>query len=135
MLQNKIFSNKFIIQFRKISLFSLLGLAIVNLFCFFILKRLDFYAVLVSSFVNLVLFLLTLVSYQKISASNNPSKIKYVFLLFLLKLAISALAFFIIYYFKVLSPLVYLISFLIFFTVFFNLEIFLIYKRILKFGN
>jgi len=47
------------------------------------------------------------------------------------KIAFSAVAFYLVYRFNYIDYMYFLFSFLIFFTIFFNLEIFLIYKRVL----
>jgi hypothetical protein len=47
----------------------------------------------------------------------------------------SGLVFFLIYKFGYINMFWLLISFLIFFTIFFNLEIFLIYKKVLFYRN
>jgi len=123
--------NADIVKIRKILLISLAALAACAIACFFLLDRLQFYSILASGLLTYVFFAATLLFYY-LALKNRGSKTgAYIFLVFFIKLLLSALSFYIVYRFDYLNTLSYIFSFLVFFTIFFNLEIFLIYKKFL----
>lgn len=122
-------------RIKKISLISIAALFVIELVCFFITSKQIFLAILVSGALTFIFFIGTLFFYFKAYRNKSPNILKYILPIFIAKIGFAGLAFFLIYWFAYIDKLWFSISFLIFFTVFFNLEIFLIYKKVLFYRN
>lgn len=122
-------------RIKKISIISVLALFVIGLICFFITSRQIFLSILVSGVLTLIFFLGTLFFYFRAYRNKSPNILKYILPIFIAKIIVTGLAFFLIYRFNYINMLGFLFSFLIFFTIFFNLEIFLIYKKVLFYRN
>ncbi len=122
-------------RIKKISIISVAALFVIGLICFFITSRQIFLSILVSGVLTLIFFLGTLFFYFRAYRNKSPKILKYILPIFITKIIVSGLAFFLIYRFNYINMLGFLFSFLIFFTIFFNLEIFLIYKKVLFYKN
>src|SRR3989304_3021703 len=81
-------------------------------------------ALLISGMLSFIFFIGTLFFYFRAYLNKPPNILKYILPIFAAKIAFSGLAFFLIYRFDYINMLGFLFSFLIFFTIFFNLEIF-----------
>jgi hypothetical protein len=116
---------------KKILLISLLVLFIIGIVSFFLSSLQIFLAILISELITFIFFAGTLFSYLKVYRSSAPNKLKYILYIYIAKLAVAGLAFFLIARFGYVNMIGFIFSFLILFTIFLNLEIFLIYKKIL----
>jgi hypothetical protein len=112
-------------RIKKISIVSIAVLFIIELVCFFLTSRQIFLAILVSGVLTFIFFAGTLFFYFRAYRNKSPNILKYLLPIFVAKIVFSGLAFFLIYRFDYINMLGFLFSFLIFFTIFFNLEIFL----------
>lgn len=124
-----------LIRIKKISIISLAALFVIELVCFFITSQQIFLSILISGVLTFIFFIGTLFFYFRAYRNKSPNILKYILPIFAAKIAFSGLAFFLIYRFDYINMLGFLFSFLIFFTIFFNLEIFLIYKKVLFYRN
>lgn len=122
-------------RIKKISLISIAALFVIELICFFITSRQMFFSILTSGLLTYIFFIGTLFFYFKAYRSKTPGLLKYTLPIFIGKLALSALAFFLVYRFNYVDMMGFIFSFLIFFTIFLNLEVFLIYKKVLFYRN
>ena len=120
---------------KKISIISLAALFVIEIVCFFITARQIFLSILVSGVLTFIFFIGTLFFYFRAYRNKSPNILKYILPIFVAKIVFSGLVFFLIYKFDYINMFWLLISFLIFFTIFFNLEIFLIYKKVLFYRN
>ncbi len=129
--------NRDITRIRKIAIITFAATAAIEAACFFILRgRLwDFLGILISGLLTLIFFMATLAVYLKAAKAQPQNKLKYLMLILFAKMAVSAVVFYIIGRFSDVNVIYLLVSFLIFFTLFLNLEIFLIYKRLLFYKN
>jgi hypothetical protein len=118
-------------KIKKISLISLLVLFIIGIFSFFLSSFQIFLAILISEIITFIFFVGTLFLYLKVYRSSAPNKLKYILYIYMAKLAVAGLVLFLIARFDYVNMIGFIFSFLILFTVFLNLEIFLIYKKIL----
>jgi len=122
-------------RIKKISIISMAALFVIELVCFFITSRQIFLSILVSGVLTFIFFIGTLFFYFRAYRNKSPNILKYILPIFVAKIVFSGLAFLFIYRFDYINMLGFLFSFLIFFTIFFNLEIFLIYKKVLFYKN
>ena len=122
-------------KIRNVALISLAALAVIQIICFFIFDLKDFLSILASGGLIFLMFIATLLVYARISTIQSRTTLSYLLIVLLGKLVISAAAFYLVYRFDYLDMLYFLISYLIFFTVFFNIEIFLLYRKVLFYRN
>jgi len=122
-------------RIKKISIISMAALFVIELVCFFITSKQIFLSILVSGVLTFIFFIGTLFFYFRAYRNKSPNILKYILPIFAAKIVFSGLAFFLINRFAYINMLGFLFSFLIFFTIFFNLEIFLIYKKVLFYRN
>jgi peptidoglycan biosynthesis protein MviN/MurJ (putative lipid II flippase) len=125
--------NQDVARIRKIALISIAFTAVLEVACYFVLRDnlQGFLGILVSGLLTLLLFMATLLVYLKAAKAQPQNKLKYLMIIFFAKMAVSAAVFYIVFRFQFADMRYLLISFLILFTLFLNLEIFLIYKRVL----
>ena len=122
-------------RIKKISIISLAALFVIEIISFFITSKQIFFSILISGMLTFIFFIGTLFFYFRAYRNKSPNILKYILPIFAAKIAFSGLTFFLIYRFDYINMLGFLFSFLIFFTIFFNLEIFLIYKKVLFYRN
>jgi len=118
-------------RIKKISIISMAALFVIEIVCFFITSKQIFLSILVSGVLTFIFFAGTLFFYFRAYMNKSPNILKYMLPIFIAKIVFSGLAFFLVDRFDYINMFWLLISFLIFFTIFFNLEIFLIYKKVL----
>ena len=125
--------NQDITRIRKIAILSFAVTVALEAACFFVLKDnlQGFLGILISGLLTLLFFMATLAVYLKAANAQPQNKLKYLMIIFFAKMAVSAAVFYVVFHFHFADMRYLLISFLIFFTLFLNLEIFLIYKRML----
>ena len=129
--------NQDITRIRNISIISIIATAGLETACFFVLRGnfKGFLGILISGLLTLFFFMATLLVYLKAAKAKLQSKLKYLMLIFFAKMAVAAAVFYSVFRFQFADMRYLLISFLVFFTLFLNLEIFLIYKRMLFYKN
>lgn len=129
--------NQDISRIRNIAIISLIAIVGLEAACFFVLRGnfQGFLGILISGLLTLFFFMATLLVYLKAAKAQPQNKLKYLMMILFIKMAVSAVVFYIIGQFTNVNIMYLLISFLIFFTIFLNLEIFLIYKRMLFYKN
>jgi hypothetical protein len=124
-------ANRDNLRLRNIALISFASLIVIEIACFFLFDIRQFYGILTSGLLTFSFFIVTLVVYLRAARSSVQARLKYLMIVLFAKIAASAVAFYLVYRFNYIDYIYFLFSFLIFFTIFFNLEIFLIYKRVL----
>ena len=124
-----------IFRIRNVALISFSVLVVIQVICYFVFDLKDFLSILASGMLTFLLFTGTLLIYTRIVKIQSKTTLSYLLIILLGKLIISAVAFYLVYRFNYLDMLFFLISYLIFFTVFFNIEIFLLYRRVLFYRN
>ncbi len=124
-------SNRDNLRIRNIALISLAALIAIEVACFFLFDMGEFLGILTSGLLTFLFFIATLIVYLRAAGSSVQDRLKYLMIVLFAKIAVSAVAFYLVYRFNYIDYMYFLFSFLIFFTIFFNLEIFLIYKRVL----
>jgi hypothetical protein len=129
--------NQDITRIRKLAIISFAAIVVIEAACFFILrdKSQDFLGILISGLLTFLFFMATLLVYLKAAKAQLQNKLKYLLIIFFAKMVMTAVVFYIVLQFTLADIWYLLVSFLIFFTIFFNLEIFLIYKRMLFYKN
>lgn len=120
-----------LLKIKTISLISFCVLAAIAIGCFFIFDLKEFLSILAGSFLTFLLFMATVLLYTRIARAASQKVLSSLLLVLAGKLMISAIAFFLIYRFSNLNILYFIITYLIFFTIFFNIEIFLLYRKII----
>jgi hypothetical protein len=122
---------------RNITIISLIATSGLIAACFFVLRDnfSGFLGILISGLLTLFFFMATLLVYLKAAKAKPQSKLKYLMFIFFAKMVVAAAVFYGVFRFQFADMRYLLISFLIFFTIFLNLEIFLIYKRIIFYKN
>jgi peptidoglycan biosynthesis protein MviN/MurJ (putative lipid II flippase) len=125
--------NQDITRIRKIAVISFAVTVALEVAGFFVLRDniRGFLGILISGLLTLLFFMATLAVYLKAANAQTQNKLKYLMVIFFAKMAVSAAVFYAVFRFHFADMRYLLISFLIFFTLFLNLEIFLIYKRML----
>ena len=123
--------NQDLIRIRNLSLYSILFLAIIGAISYFIFARDIFLAIIISEVVALIVFVVTLIIYYIINKSKSKNKIKYFICIYIGKIIFLAAVLFLISRFDSINLAAFALSFVILFTLFLNIEIFFIYKKIL----
>ena len=115
----------------KIGLISIITLSVIGVVCYFTFSAENFFGIIISAVASFIAFIATLFSYYMIYRSKSPKKIKYVLLVYIGKIVFLGLVFYLMVNLDFINLMAFVLSFLVFFIVFFNIEIFLIYKKIL----
>jgi len=116
----------------KIFFYSFSGLALIAIAAYFLFgtENLNNYiSIMTGAAVSFLLFILSILVYRKISHGDITSMLKYVFISFFGKLILLSLLFFIFTRIHFINVRYLLFSFIIFFTIFLNIEVFLIYRK------
>lgn len=116
----------------KIFLYCLLGFALIAIPAYFLFgtKNLNNYlSILISAAISIFLFMLSIFIYRKVSNGDTTSMLKYMFISFFGKLILLASVFYLFAKTDFINIIYFLVSFIIFFTIFLNIEIFLIYRK------
>jgi hypothetical protein len=127
--------NRDISRIRNVTLISLAALVVIQIICYFIFDLKGFLSILASGVLTYLLFIGTLLVYTRIVKIQAKTTLSYLLIVLLGKLIISAVGFYLVYRFNYLDMIYFLVSYLIFFTVFFNIEIFLLYRKVLFYRN
>lgn len=123
--------NQDLIRINKLSLYSTLVLAVIGTASYFVFAVDIFLAIIISEAVALIVFIITLIIYYVVSRSKSKNKMKYFIYLFIGKIIFLAAILFLISRFDSINLAAFAVSFVILFTLFLNIEIFFIYKKIL----
>lgn len=124
-------SNETRVKIYKIGVIGAVSIAAVAAVCYFIFPIEIFLAVAIGGLISFIGFIATLLVYYKLDEVNSSNALKHILVVFFGKLIFFALIFYLLSRIENLDLLSFFISFLIFFTIFLNIEILLIYKRIL----
>lgn len=119
-----------ICSIKKISIIGLAILAAAAILSYFIFPFDAFLAVIASSSLAFLIFILTLFFFRWLRMRNPARLLQFIFASFFAKIVFLGLAFYLTYRFGLFDMLAFALSFLIFFTLFLNMEVFFIYKRI-----
>lgn len=118
----------------KAGIFSLIGFAVIAAASYLIfgLKSMtNFVSIISGAALTLVLFFASISLYRLLAGKEFSIAGRFIFLNFFGKLIITAAIFYLFTKIKYINLIYFFISFAVFFTVFLNIEIFLIYKKIL----
>ena len=88
-------------------------------------------AVIISSFLAFAVFAATLIYYRWIAARKMVNAARSIIISFVVKIIFLGAIFYLLTRFDMVNMMAFAISFVIFFTIFLNIEIFMIYKRLL----
>ena len=120
-----------LIRIRNISLIVLLILSIMGVTVYFLLPSDVSLAVIISSLLAFAVFVATLFYYRWVSYRGRSTAAGSVFLSFAAKIIFLGACFYLVNRLDIVNGLVFALSFVIFFTIFLNIEIFVIYKKFL----
>ena len=119
------------IGMRNISIYILTGLILMALLLYFILPFEISIAIIISSFLAFIVFILTLVFYRWVFRSGSMKAARFVILSFVLKIIFFGAVFYLIFWLDFVNIMAFIISFVVFFAIFLNIETFLIRKKLL----
>lgn len=118
----------------KAGIFSLAGFAAVAAASYFIFGQKsmsNFVSIVIAAALTLVLFFASITIYRLLAEKGSAFAVKLIFLSFFGKLIIIAVVFFLFVKISHVNPTYFFVSFVIFFTILLNIEIYLIYKKVL----
>ena len=119
------------IRIRNISLIIFAILAVLYVILYFTFPLDISMAVILSSLLAFIVFIATLIYYRWIAVRNIAKAARSVIISFLAKIIFFAAMFYLVVRLDIVNMMVFAVSFVIFFTIFLNIEIFMIYKRLL----
>ena len=119
------------IRIRNISLIIFLILAVLSVVVYFLFPQEISLAVIISSFLAFLVFIAALLYYRWVSRKSIQSVARSVLISFAVKIIFLGACFYLINRTDIVNGMVFAVSFVIFFTIFLNIEIFMIYKRLL----
>jgi hypothetical protein len=119
------------IRIRNISLIIFLILAILSVIIYFLFPQDISLAVIISSLLAYLVFVATLLYYRWVSRKSMQGAAKSVIISFAIKLLFLGACFYLINRLGIVNGMIFAVSFVVFFTIFLNIEIFLIYKKLL----
>jgi hypothetical protein len=123
--------NDDLLKIQKIAIFSLISLSVIATVSYFIFTKKVFLAITTGEFLAFITFIATLLFYYGISRRRSSSMLKYILPAFLIKIVFVGTIFYLIFRFNLVNLMVLGLAFIIFFTIFFNIEVILIYKKLL----
>lgn len=123
--------NNDLLKIQKIAIFSLISLSVIAAVSYFIFTKKVFLAITTGEFLAFITFIATLLFYYRLSRKKSSGMLKYVLPAFLVKIAFVGTIFYLIFRFDFMNSVVLGLVFIFFFTVFLNIEVILIYKKIL----
>jgi hypothetical protein len=116
---------------RNISIYILIGLALLAVILYFILPFKISVAIIISSFLAFIVFVFTLFFYRWVSRKESMKVARFIMLSFIIKIIVLGGIFYLILWLDFINTLAFGVSFVVFFTIFLNIEIFLMYKKLL----
>ncbi len=118
-------------RIRNISLKIFIVLVILLVVIYFTLSREMSLAIIISALLAFLLFVASLIYFRWVAHKSIHRVAKSVMLSFVIKLVFLGAALYLINRSGIGNPIVFGVSFIVFFMVFLNIEIFLIYKKLL----
>jgi hypothetical protein len=118
----------------KAGIYLLAGMAVITAASYFIfgLKNLNnFISIVIAEALVFILFFVSILIYRVIAEKEASAAAKFIFISFMGKLVLIAGIFFLFIKIGHINLIYFFVSFVIFFTVLLNVEIYLIYKKIL----
>lgn len=116
---------------RNISLIILAVLAVMGIAFYFTLSPDISLAVIISSFLAFIVFIATIIYYRWVAARKLARAARSVMISFVAKIIFFGGMFYLLAWLDIFNMMAFAISFVIFFTIFLNIEIFILYKRVL----
>jgi len=118
-------------RIRNITLIILAVLALLCIAVFFLFPSDISLAIIISSLLAFIVFTATLVYYWWISQKKLVNAARSVMISFVAKILFLGAVFYLVIRLELVNMMVFAVSFVIFFTIFLNIEIFMIYKKLL----
>jgi len=115
----------------NILIYILIGLILLAILLYFLLPFEISIAIIVSSFLAFIVFAATLVFYRWVLLKRAKNAAKYIIFSFIAKIIFLGAMFYLIIWLDLVNIIAFAISFIVFFTVFLYIEVFMIYKRLL----
>ena len=119
------------IRIRNISLIILAILIVLYVILFFTLPSEISLAIIISSFLAFIVFVATLAYYRLIAIRKTGKAALSVMISFVVKIIIFGAVFYLLVRLDIVNMMAFAVSFVVFFTIFLNIEVFMIYKRLL----
>lgn len=116
---------------KNILIYILIGLILLAILLYFLLTFEISIAIIISSFLAFIAFAATLVFYRWVLIKKVQNAAKYIILSFAAKIIFLGAVFYLIIWSDMANIIAFAISFIVFFTIFLYIEIFIIYKRLL----
>jgi hypothetical protein len=116
---------------RNISIYILIGLVVIALILYFTLPFEISIAIILSSFLAFIIFILTLIFYRWVFRKGSLKAARFVILSFVLKIIVLGAAFYLIFWLDFVNIMAFIVAFVVFFAIFLNIETFLLKKKIL----
>ena len=123
--------NQNSINIRNISLIILAVLALLCIVLYFTISLDISLAIIISSFIAFIVFTATLVFYRWAALRKMVNTARAVMISFVAKIIFFGAIFYLLARLDIINMMAFAISFVVFFTIFLNIEIFMIYKRLL----
>ena len=117
---------------KNILIYILIGLSLLAILLYFLLTFEVSIAIIISSFLAFIAFAATLVFYRWVLLKKAQNAAKYIILSFAVKIIFLGAMFYLMIWLDMVNIIAFAISFIVFFTIFLYIEIFIIYKRLLK---
>lgn len=118
-------------RIRNISLVILAVLAVLSIVLYFTLPLDISLAVIISGLMAFIVFIATLFYYRWISVRRLARAARSVMISFVAKIIFFGAVFYLLARLDMVNMMAFTISFVIFFTIFLNIEILMLYKRLL----
>lgn len=123
--------NQGFTRIRNICLIILAVLTVLYIILYFLLTLNMSLAIIISSFLAFIVFVATIIFYRWIARKKMVNAVRSVVISFVAKIVFFGAAFFLLAKLDVVNTMAFAISFIVFFTIFLNIEIFIIYKKLL----
>ena len=117
---------------KNILIYILIGLILLAILLYFLLTIEISIAIIISSFLAFIAFVATLVFYRWVLLKKAQNAAKYIILSFAVKIIFLGAMFYLMIWLDMVNIIAFAISFIVFFTIFLYIGIFIIYKRLLK---
>ena len=118
----------------KTGIYLLTAMAVITTAAYIIfgLKNIDnFISIVIAEALSFILFFASIIIYNVLSGKEASAAVKFIVLSFIGKLLLIAGIFFLLIKTESVNLLYFFVSFVIFFTILLNIEIYLLYKKIL----
>ena len=118
----------------KTGIYLLAGMAVITTAAYLIsgLKNLNnFISIVIAEALSFILFFASIIIYKVLSEKEASTAVKFIVLSFIGKLVLIAGIFFLFIKVGYINLIYFFVSFVIFFTILLNIEIYLLYKKIL----